>query len=72
MFLLLLLSLAATALVEGKIGKTLKKVLKKVVAKEAHEQLAITDAKLGGVIKVSPFPGKSAFGLAEIIFFVVV
>ncbi|XP_017337765.1 nucleolar protein 58 isoform X1 [Ictalurus punctatus] len=42
---------AATALVEGKMGKTLKKVLKKVVAKEAHEQLAITDAKLGGVIK---------------------
>ncbi|XP_051563000.1 nucleolar protein 58 isoform X2 [Myxocyprinus asiaticus] len=42
---------AATAMVEGKIGKSLKKVLKKVVAKEAHEQLAITDAKLGGVIK---------------------
>ncbi|KAK2856736.1 hypothetical protein Q5P01_005471 [Channa striata] len=42
---------AATALVEGKIGKSLKKVLKKVVAKEAHEQLAINDAKLGGVIK---------------------
>lgn len=42
-----------TALVEGKIGKSLKKVLKKVVAKEAHEQLAISDAKLGGVIKVS-------------------
>ncbi|XP_031414274.1 nucleolar protein 58 isoform X2 [Clupea harengus] len=42
---------AATALVEGKIGKSLKKVLKKVVAKEAHEQLAITDIKLGGVIK---------------------
>lgn len=52
MSLLLPLSSAATALVEGKIGKTLKKVLKKVVAKEAHEQLAITDAKLGGVIKV--------------------
>lgn len=44
---------AATALVEGKIGKSLKKVLKKVVAKEAHEQLAISDVKLGGVIKVS-------------------
>lgn len=44
---------AATALTEGKIGKSLKKVLKKVVAKEAHEQLAINDAKLGGVIKVS-------------------
>ncbi|XP_060888910.1 nucleolar protein 58 isoform X3 [Labrus mixtus] len=42
---------AATALVEGKIGKSLKKVLKKVVAKEAHEQLAISDLKLGGVIK---------------------
>ncbi|KAG7466979.1 hypothetical protein MATL_G00148350 [Megalops atlanticus] len=42
---------AATALVEGKLGKSLKKVLKKVVAKEAHEQLAINDAKLGGVIK---------------------
>lgn len=38
---------------EGKIGKSLKKLLKKVVAKEAHEQLAISDAKLGGVIKVS-------------------
>uniref|UniRef100_A0A8D0DEZ4 Nucleolar protein 58 n=1 Tax=Sander lucioperca TaxID=283035 RepID=A0A8D0DEZ4_SANLU len=44
---------AVTALTEGKIGKSLKKVLKKVVAKEAHEQLAISDAKLGGVIKVS-------------------
>lgn len=44
---------AATALVEGKLGKSLKKVLKKVVAKEAHEQLAISDVKLGGVIKVS-------------------
>ncbi|KAM9766861.1 nucleolar protein 58 isoform 2-T2 [Menidia menidia] len=42
---------AATALVEGKIGKSLKKILKKVAAKEAHEQLAISDAKLGGVIK---------------------
>ncbi|XP_028326012.1 nucleolar protein 58 isoform X1 [Gouania willdenowi] len=42
---------AATALTEGKIGKSLKKALKKIVAKEAHEQLAISDAKLGGVIK---------------------
>lgn len=44
--------IAATALVEGKLGKNLKKVLKKIVAKEAHEQLAISDVKLGGVIKV--------------------
>ncbi|XP_067116320.1 nucleolar protein 58 [Osmerus mordax] len=42
---------AATAMTEGKIGKSLKKILKKVVAKEAHEQLAISDVKLGGVIK---------------------
>ncbi|KAM6945541.1 nucleolar protein 58 [Aplochiton taeniatus] len=42
---------AATAMTEGKIGKSLKKILKKVVAKEAHEQLAISDAKLGGAIK---------------------
>ncbi|XP_063788661.1 nucleolar protein 58 [Pseudophryne corroboree] len=42
---------AATALVEGKISKNLKKVLRKIAAKEAHEQLAISDAKLGGVIK---------------------
>lgn len=67
--LFLLLSLAATALVEGKIGKTLKKVLKKVVAKEAHEQLAITDAKLGGVIKVSTSPVKSTSRLTEVCFF---
>lgn len=45
--------IAATALVEGKLGKSLKKVLKKIVAKEAHEQLAISDVKLGGVIKVN-------------------
>ncbi|XP_043931033.1 nucleolar protein 58 [Protopterus annectens] len=42
---------AATALVEGKLSKNLKKILKKIVAKEAHEQLAVADAKLGGVIK---------------------
>uniref|UniRef100_A0A670IES0 Nucleolar protein 58 n=1 Tax=Podarcis muralis TaxID=64176 RepID=A0A670IES0_PODMU len=42
---------ASTALVEGKINKNLKKILKKIVAKDAHEQLAVADAKLGGVIK---------------------
>ncbi|CAM5147785.1 unnamed protein product [Eretmochelys imbricata] len=42
---------ASTALVEGKLSKNLKKILKKIVAKDAHEQLAIADAKLGGVIK---------------------
>ncbi|XP_048342430.1 LOW QUALITY PROTEIN: nucleolar protein 58 [Sphaerodactylus townsendi] len=42
---------ASTALVEGKMSKNLKKILKKIVAKDAHEQLAVADAKLGGVIK---------------------
>ena len=44
---------AATATVEGKMSKSLKKVLKKIVAKDIHQELAIADAKLGGVIKVS-------------------
>ena len=44
--------LAATAAVEGKMSKSLKKVLKKIVAKDIHQELAVADAKLGGVIKV--------------------
>jgi len=42
---------AATALVEGKMSKTLKKMLKKIVAEDAHEKLAVADAKLGNAIK---------------------
>lgn len=42
---------AATATVEGKLCKPLKKVLKKIYAKEAHEKLAVSDAKLGNVIQ---------------------
>ncbi|XP_046400768.1 nucleolar protein 58 [Ischnura elegans] len=42
---------AATAAVEGKLSKILKKSLKKVIAQEAQEQLLVADAKLGGVIK---------------------
>jgi nucleolar protein 58 len=38
--------------VEGKIGKKLKKVLKKIVADDAHEQLAVADSLLGKAIKV--------------------
>ena len=44
---------AATATVEGKMSKGLKKVLKKVFASEVQEQLAVADAKLGSVIKVT-------------------
>merc|ERR1712029_674879 len=35
----------------GKMSKSLKKLLKKVVAEDAHEKLAVADAKLGNVIK---------------------
>eukprot|EP00092_Neocalanus_flemingeri_P004113 GFUD01004425.1.p1 GENE.GFUD01004425.1~~GFUD01004425.1.p1 ORF type:complete len:541 (-),score=195.91 GFUD01004425.1:157-1779(-) len=42
---------AATALVEGKMSKSLKKMLKKIVAEDAHEKLAVADAKLGSVIQ---------------------
>merc|ERR1711997_492683 len=42
---------AATAAVEGKMSKSLKKLLKKVIAEDAHEKLAVADAKLGNVIK---------------------
>jgi len=42
---------AATAAVEGKMGKTLKKVLKKLVVKDTKEALLVADAKLGNSIK---------------------
>jgi len=42
---------ATTAAVEGKMSKSLKKMLKKVIAEEAHDKLAVADAKLGNAIK---------------------
>jgi nucleolar protein 58 len=42
---------SATAAVEGKMSKGLKKMLKKIVAKEAQEKLAVADAKLGNSIQ---------------------
>eukprot|EP00117_Sycon_ciliatum_P019534 scpid66898/ scgid17684/ Nucleolar protein 58; Nucleolar protein 5 len=42
---------AATASVEGKMAKGLKKLLKNVVSSDVQEELAVSDAKLGGVIK---------------------
>ena len=42
---------SATAAVEGKMSKGLKKLLKKIVAKEAAEKLAVADAKLGNAIQ---------------------
>lgn len=42
---------ATTAAVEGKLSKPLKKLLKKVVASDAHEKLAVADTKLGNAIQ---------------------
>ena len=43
---------AASAIVESKMSKTMKKFLKKnIVNQELTEELAVADAKLGGVIK---------------------
>jgi len=42
---------ACTSLAEGKIGKHLKKLLKKQVLTEIQEPLAVADAKLGSLIK---------------------
>jgi len=42
---------SATAAVEGKMSKGLKKMLKKLIVKEAGEKLAVADAKLGQSIQ---------------------
>jgi len=42
---------AACASVEGKMSKSLKKMLKKIVAEDPQEKLAVADAKLGNVIQ---------------------
>lgn len=42
---------AATASVEGKLSKSLKKALKKLVVDDVQNQLLVADAKLGNAIK---------------------
>lgn len=42
---------AATATVEGKVSKTLKKTLKKLIDEDVQNLLAVADAKLGSAIK---------------------
>lgn len=42
---------AATAAIEGKMTKSLKKTLKKIFSSDIHEELAVSDSKLGGIIK---------------------
>lgn len=42
---------AATAAVEGKVSKTLKKTLKRLVDDDLQNQLLVADAKLGSSIK---------------------
>lgn len=46
-----MISSAANAAIEGKMTKTLKKLLKKVYVSDIHEQLAVADSKLGKTIK---------------------
>lgn len=48
----MVLIIACTSLAEGKIGKHLKKLLKKHVLPEIQEPLAVADVKLGNLIKV--------------------
>lgn len=42
---------AATAFVEGKLCKSLKKTLKKLVSEDVQNELLVADAKLGAAIK---------------------
>lgn len=42
---------ATTAAVEGKLSKSLKKILKKYVDKDVQDQILVADAKLGNAIK---------------------
>lgn len=42
---------AATAAVEGKLSKPLKKTLKKLIDEDVQQQLLVADAKLGNAIK---------------------
>jgi nucleolar protein 58 len=46
---------AATATVEGKISKPLKKLLKRLVDSDVHEKLLVADSTLGKAIKVGLF-----------------
>jgi nucleolar protein 58 len=46
---------AATATVEGKISKPLKKLLKHLVNSDIQEQLLVADSTLGKAIKVCLF-----------------
>ena len=44
---------AGIKILQGELCKPLKKILKKIHAEEANEQLMVWDAKLGNAIKVS-------------------
>lgn len=47
---------ATTAAIEGKLPKSLRKTLKSIFAEDAHEALAVADAKLGSAIKGNIYP----------------
>ena len=52
---------SAASLIEGKMSKDLKHFLKKIFAKDAHEKLAVADAKLGKNVTVNLFETSSCY-----------
>ena len=52
---------SAASLIEGKMSKDLKHFLKKIFAKDAHEKLAVADAKLGKNFTISLFETSSCY-----------
>ena len=58
---------AATATVEGKISKPLKKLLKHLVDTDAQEQLLVADATLAKAIKVCPKKVSPMYSLFDFI-----
>ena len=52
---------SAASLIEGKMSKDLKHFLKKIFAKDAHEKLAVADAKLGKNFTIGPFETSSCY-----------
>ena len=52
---------SAASLIEGKMSKDLKHFLKKIFAKDAHEKLAVADAKLGKNVIIRLFETSSCY-----------
>ena len=60
---------AATATVEGKISKPLKKLLKRLVDPDVQEKLLVADSTLGKAIKVCDLLNQSYFKSNTYVYF---